>query len=184
MTKCKKTLWVILIFSILLHPKPSIPAESIIVMRFFHQAVRFRNAATALWETSCMAYGTSCSNIHDKLNLKPARMQFSVFAYVWNNSAGLTVVTLRPFVTLVSVRLSWRVESIGAMILTEAAEVLGYKPDTVPLCPPQIPTWTGLWTNPGLRDGRPATNCLSHGMCKIPFTLSTKHNATSHFSRK
>jgi hypothetical protein len=42
-------------------------------------------------------------------------------------------------------------------------EVLEEKPIIVPLCPPQIPTWTDLGSNAGLRGGRPATNRLSHG---------------------
>jgi hypothetical protein len=37
------------------------------------------------------------------------------------------------------------------------------KPTPAPLCPPQIPTWPDLGSNPGRRCVKPATNRLSYG---------------------
>jgi hypothetical protein len=39
------------------------------------------------------------------------------------------------------------------------------------LCPPQIPTWPDLGSNPGRRGGKPATNRLSYG-ADLPMDVS------------
>jgi hypothetical protein len=52
----------------------------------------------------------------------------------------------------------------GGMILTGKTEEFGEKSVPVPLCPPQVPTWTDPGANPGLCSERLATNHLSYGM--------------------
>jgi hypothetical protein len=58
------------------------------------------------------------------------------------------------------------------------------KPVPVSLCPPQIPHGLIPGSNPGLRDGRPATNRLSHGTALHIFIkrLFVKLNGISNFN--
>jgi hypothetical protein len=49
------------------------------------------------------------------------------------------------------------------MALTEETEVMGEKPVSVPLGPPQMSRGLALGWNPGLRGERLSTDRLSHG---------------------
>jgi hypothetical protein len=53
--------------------------------------------------------------------------------------------------------------SIGGMIVTGKPKDLEEKPISVPLCPPQNPTWTVLGVNLGFCGEKPAANCLCYG---------------------
>jgi hypothetical protein len=84
------------------------------------------------------------------------------------------VRSLRSFVLLVRVTSRWRwVWSIGGMILTGEAKVLGEIPVPKATLSTINLTWTDLGRNPGLRVERPATNRL--------MTKSRRLYLSSHF---
>jgi hypothetical protein len=47
--------------------------------------------------------------------------------------------------------------------LAEETEILGENLPQRQFCPQQNPTWPDPDLNPGRRDGKPETNCLSYG---------------------
>jgi hypothetical protein len=67
---------------------------------------------------------------------------YPMLLYLRKSIAFWKVPRLRPFVLLVRATCNWRwVWRNGRMILTGKTEVLGGKPVSVPLCPPQISRW-------------------------------------------